>query len=62
MAFLRTEYHGHYAEVYNVALTADIEKAFLMIKVADEDQDALRFLWLEDVSSIIPRVNVLRFT
>ena len=41
--------------VYKVALTADIEKAFLMIKVADEDRDALRFLWLEDVGSEIPR-------
>ena len=48
--------------VYKVALTADIEKAFLMIKVADEDRDALRFLWLEDVGSEIPRVNVFRFT
>ena len=48
--------------VYKVALTADIEKAFLMIKVADEDRDALRFLWLEDVGSEIPRVNVFHFT
>ncbi|KAL5475814.1 hypothetical protein EMCRGX_G025680 [Ephydatia muelleri] len=48
--------------VYKVALTADIEKAFLMIKVADEDRDALRFLWLEDVGSEIPRVKVFRFT
>ena len=47
---------------YKVALTADIEKAFLMIKVADEDRDALRFLWLEDAGSEIPRVNVFRFT
>ena len=29
---------------YQIALAADIEKAFLMISVANEDQDALQFL------------------
>ena len=29
---------------YPVALIADIEKAFLMVSVAEEDRDALRFL------------------
>ena len=31
--------------VHNVALTADIEKAFLMVSVSEEDRDILRFLW-----------------
>ena len=34
---------------YPVALTADIEKPFLQISVANEDLDFLRFLWVENV-------------
>ena len=34
---------------YRVALTADIEKAFLMISVAERDRDVLRFLWVDNV-------------
>ena len=33
---------------YPVALVADVEKAFLMIRVAESDQDVLRFLWVKD--------------
>ena len=47
---------------YKVALAADIEKAFLMISMAERDQDALRFLWVDDVSKAIPNVVVLHFT
>ncbi|KAL5474082.1 hypothetical protein EMCRGX_G028656 [Ephydatia muelleri] len=46
---------------YPVGLIADIEKAFLMVSVADEDKDVLRFLWLDDVNSELPRKKVLRF-
>ena len=31
-----------------VALTANIEKAFLMISVAEADHDVLRFLWVSE--------------
>ena len=41
---------------------ADIEKAFLMISVAEEDRDVLRFLWLEDIKNELPKIQVLRFT
>ena len=30
--------------LYRVAVTADIEKAFLMVSVAEEDRDVLHFL------------------
>eukprot|EP00731_Ephydatia_muelleri_P005954 Em0003g202a len=48
--------------LFPVALVADIEKAFLMVSVVKEDRDALRFLWLDDISSDCPSVQVLRFT
>ena len=44
------------------ALTADIEKAFLMISVAESDRDVLRFLWVNDLTKDPPDVRTLRFT
>ena len=33
---------------HQITLVADIEKAFLMVSVAEEDRNMLRFLWLKD--------------
>ena len=47
---------------HKVALTGDIEKAFLMINVAESDWDGLRFLWVDDINSPNPKIIPLRFT
>ena len=47
--------------VYPVAVVADIEKAFLMIQVAEEDRDVLRFLWVKDLTTEPPEIIELRF-
>ena len=44
-----------------VAVTADIEKAFLNISIAPEHRDYLRFLWIKDPQSETPEMQVLRF-
>ena len=47
--------------LYPIALTADIEKAFLMIGIHPSDRDVLRFLWYEDAKSETPEVICYRF-
>ena len=44
-----------------VGLTADIEKAFLMVGIKQEDRDMLRFLWLEDPFASKPEIAEFRF-
>ena len=47
---------------YRIALTADIEKAFLMISVEEKDRDVLRFLWVNDANEDEIKIRPLRFT
>ena len=44
-----------------MVLVADIEKAFLMISIDEKNRDTLRFLWVDDIDSELPRKQVLRF-
>ena len=43
-------------------VTANIEKAFLMIGILPEDRDMLRFLWVEDPTNVESDVLQSRFT
>lgn len=45
-----------------IAVTADIERAFLQICVDERDQDVLRFLWFDDMAKPQPEVLTLKFT
>ena len=35
--------------VPQIAMTADIEKAFLQVELCEDDQDAARFLWIKNL-------------
>ncbi len=48
--------------LYKVALTADIEKAFLAIKIRPEDRHALRFFFLEDFDNPKSKLVTYNFT
>lgn len=47
---------------YPIGLTADREKAFLMVGVEEGDQDALRFLWVNNLDDEEAAIRPLRFT
>ena len=49
--------------LHNVALVGDMEKAFLMVSVAECDRDMLKFLWIEDAMAVPSEmVVVMQFT
>ena len=47
---------------YKVALIANIEKAFFTIGVKDTDRDALRFLWVENLTDSFLKIKEKGFT
>ena len=48
-------------QAHRIAVTADIEKALLMVSV-EKDCDALRFLWVRNIHENPPKIRPLRFT
>ena len=49
------------SRTFKVGLAADIEKAFLNIRVKEEQRDLLRFLWVKNWKDEDPEIVVLRF-
>ena len=47
--------------LHNVALTADIKKAYLMIEVHETHRDLLRCIWWDDVFKEDPQMKIFRF-
>eukprot|EP00112_Aurelia_sp_Birch-Aquarium-sp1_P001131 Seg1117.2 transcript_id=Seg1117.2/GoldUCD/mRNA.D3Y31 product="hypothetical protein" protein_id=Seg1117.2/GoldUCD/D3Y31 len=43
-----------------IALAGDLKKAFLQVRIREEDRDTLRFHWIKDIQQ--EEVEVLRFT
>lgn len=48
--------------LHRVAIMADIEKAFLMVSIAQDDREFLRFLWVDDPFKSDPEIVAYRFT
>ena len=44
-----------------IALTADIQAAFLQIAISEDDRDVLRFLWFDDVNKENPTIVEYRY-
>ena len=47
---------------HKVALSEDIEKAFLNVAIVPEHRDYLRFLWVDDILPDNPQLLIMRFT
>lgn len=45
----------------SVGLTADVEKAFLMVSIKTEDRNMLRFLWFDNPDQDRPKIMQFRF-
>ena len=43
-------------------IVANIQKAFLMISVNEQNRDILRLLWVKDIHQEPPEIQLLRFT
>ena len=48
--------------LYQVAVTADAEKAFMMVSVEEGDRFVLRFLWVNDINEDKIKIRLLEFT
>ena len=45
-----------------IAVLADLEKAFLQVRINEEDRDALLFLWFSNVATKSREIKIFRYT
>ena len=43
-------------------MTADIEKAFLMVGISESDRDMLHFPWFDEPENLNSKISCFRFT
>ena len=48
--------------INQVSFTSDVEKAFVMMGITEEDRDVLKSLWVDDIDKSSPEIVVLRST
>ena len=46
---------------HRIVIVADTEKALLMVNVAEHGRTVLHFLWINDINSESPQVNIKHF-
>ncbi|XP_061712795.1 uncharacterized protein LOC133521744 [Cydia pomonella] len=44
-----------------IAITADVEKAFLQVGLQEEDRDVTRFLWVKDLEKELSEDNIMQY-